>query len=144
MRIMVVNGVNINFLGIREKNVYGDKTFEAFCKSLNDYALEKGVELTLFQSNCEGEIVDALQRAYLEKYDGVIINPGAYTHYSYAIYDALKSISLPCIEVHFSNVHARDEFRKNCVTTGACTGQICGLGEMGYKLAIDALAENIK
>lgn len=144
MKIMLINGVNLNFVGIREKNIYGSKDFSAMCADIKAYADKKGIALTLFQSNSEGEIVDCLQKAYFEKYDGVIINPGAHTHYSIAIYDAIKSISLPCVEVHLSNVHAREDFRKNCVTTGACVGQICGFGEMGYKMAIDALAEMCK
>ncbi|MBE7012874.1 MAG: type II 3-dehydroquinate dehydratase [Ruminococcaceae bacterium] len=144
MKIMVINGVNLNFVGIREKNIYGDKSFESLCNGIKEYAEQKGVEVTLFQSNCEGEIVDALQRAYFEGYDGVIINPGAYTHYSYAIYDAIKSISIPCIEVHMSNVHSREDFRKIGVTTAACKGQISGFGENSYKLAIDALTEYVK
>lgn len=144
MKIMVINGVNLNFVGIREKNIYGDKSFESLCNGIKEYAEQKGVEVTLFQSNCEGEIVDALQRAYFEGYDGVIINPGAYTHYSYAIYDAIKSISIPCIEVHMSNVHSREDFRKIGVTTAACKGQISGFGENSYKLAIDSLTEYVK
>lgn len=143
MKIMIINGVNLNFVGIREKNIYGDKDFESMCKGITEYAKTKNVDVAFFQSNCEGEIVDALQRAYFEKYDGVIINPGAHTHYSIAIFDAIKSINIPCVEVHLSNVHAREDFRKNCVTTGACMGQICGFGETGYKLAIDALAEKL-
>ncbi len=144
MKIMIINGVNLNFVGIREKNIYGDKSFESLCNGIKEYATQKGVEVTLFQSNCEGEIVDALQKAYFEGYDGVIINPGAYTHYSYAIYDAIKSISIPCIEVHMSNVHAREDFRKIGVTTAACKGQISGFGENSYKLAIDSLSEYVK
>lgn len=144
MKIMLINGVNLNFLGIREKGIYGNKDFATICAELEAYAKEKDIDLTLFQSNSEGEIVDCLQKAYLEKYDGVIINPGAHTHYSIAIFDAIKSISLPCVEVHLSNVHAREEFRKNCVTTGACIGQICGFGDMGYKMAIDALVAQVK
>ncbi len=144
MKIMLINGVNLNFVGIREQGIYGSKNFEAICNDVKVYAESRGAELTLFQSNHEGEIVDCIQKAYYEKYDGVIINPGAHTHYSVAIYDAIKSISLPCVEVHLSNVHAREDFRKNCVTTGACIGQICGFGELGYKLAVDALLERIK
>lgn len=144
MKIMLINGVNLNFVGIRETSVYGNKDFKSMCDSVNEYAQSKGADVTFFQSNCEGEIVDAIQSAYLEKYDGIIINPGAHTHYSIAIYDALKSVNIPCVEVHLSNVHAREDFRKNCVTTGACIGQICGFGEMSYKLAVDALTEYLK
>lgn len=144
MKIMLINGVNLNFLGIREKNIYGNKDFETICNEIKEYADEKGVDITLFQSNCEGAIVDQLQKAYIENYDGVIINPGAYTHYSYAIYDAIKSIGIPCIEVHLSNIFEREDFRKNCVTTPACADQIYGLGDKGYLVAIDRLAEMLK
>lgn len=144
MKVMLINGVNLNFVGIREKAVYGNKDFSSMCADIEAYGKEKGIEITFFQSNSEGEIVDCLQKAYFEKYDGVIINPGAHSHYSIAIFDAIKSISLPCVEVHLSNVHAREEFRKNCVTAGACVGQICGFGELGYKMALDALAETRK
>lgn len=144
MKIMLINGVNLNFVGIREKAVYGNKNFSSMCADIQAYAREKGIDLTLFQSNSEGEIVDCLQKAYFENYDGVIINPGAHSHYSIAIYDAIKSISLPCVEVHLSNIHSREEFRKKCVTAGACVGQICGFGELGYKMALDALAEKCK
>ena len=144
MKIMLINGVNLNFLGIREKNIYGNKDFETICNEIKEYADEKGVDITLFQSNCEGTIVDQLQKAYIENYDGVIINPGAYTHYSYAIYDAIKSIGIPCIEVHLSNIFEREDFRKNCVTTPACADQIYGLGDKGYLVAIDRLAEMLK
>ena len=141
MKLMLINGVNLNFVGIREKNVYGDKDFESICQDVKKYAESKNVEITLFQSNIEGEIVDALQRAYKENYDGVIINPGAYSHYSIAICDAIKSICIPCVEVHISNVHAREDFRKNCVTATACRAQLCGFGEYGYKMAIDAFLQ---
>ena len=144
MKIMLINGVNLNFLGIREKNIYGNKDFETICNEIKEYADKNGIEITLFQSNCEGAIVDQLQKAYIEKYDGVIINPGAYTHYSYAIYDAIKSIGIPCIEVHLSNIFEREDFRKNCVTTSACADQVYGLGDKGYLVAIDRLAEMLK
>lgn len=144
MKIMLINGANLNFVGIREKGIYGNKDFASICADIEVYAKEKGVDITLFQSNSEGEIIDCLQKAYFDKYDGVIINPGAHTHYSIAIFDAIKSISLPCVEVHLSNVHAREEFRKHCVTTGACIGQICGFGDLGYKMAIDALVAQAK
>ena len=144
MKIMLINGVNLNFLGIREKNIYGNKDFETICNEIKEYADAKGIDITLFQSNCEGAIVDQLQKAYIEKYDGVIINPGAYTHYSIAIYDAIKSIGIPCIEVHLSNIFEREDFRKNCVTTPACADQIYGLGDKGYLVAIDRLAEMLK
>ena len=138
MKIMLINGVNLNFLGIREVGIYGKENYDSICKDVTEYAKEKNVELTCVQSNIEGEIVNFIQQAYTEKYDGIIINPGAFTHYSIAILDAIKSVSLPCIEVHFSNVHNREEFRHTSVTAPACIGQICGFGAYGYKMAIDA------
>lgn len=140
MKILVINGPNINFLGIREQNVYGNKTYQTLCTDLQKYAQEKNIELTLQQSNIEGEIVGFIQAAY-NKFDGLVINPAAYTHYSIAILDALKAVNLPTIEVHISNIHAREDFRKKSVTAPACVGQICGLGFHGYKLAIDALCQ---
>ena len=139
MKIMLINGVNLNFLGIREKDVYGNENYDSICENLCEYAKGKNVDLICLQSNVEGEIVNFIQKAYTEKYDGIIINPGAYTHYSIAIFDALKSVNLPCIEVHMSNIHKREEFRHKSVTAPACVGQICGFGAYGYKMAIDAL-----
>lgn len=139
MKIMLINGVNLNFLGIREVGIYGNKNYDSICVEACEYAKGKNVDLTCVQSNVEGEIVNFIQKAYTEKYDGIIINPGAFTHYSIAILDAIKSVNLPCIEVHLSNVHNREEFRKNSVTAPACIGQICGFGAYGYKMAIDAL-----
>ncbi|SFD15491.1 type II 3-dehydroquinate dehydratase [Clostridium uliginosum] len=139
MKIMVINGPNLNMIGVREKGVYGTKSFEDICKYINTEGEKRGHEITLFQSNCEGEIIDELQKAYLEKYDGIIINPGAYTHYSYAIHDAIKGINIDTVEVHLSNVHAREDFRKKSVTAPACIGQMCGFGEHGYILAMKAL-----
>lgn len=142
MKIMLLQGPNLNFLGIREKNVYGTQGYDDVCREIKEFAFLKGVELDCFQSNSEGEIIDKIQQCYLEKYDGVIINPGAYTHYSYAIYDAIKSVNIPFVEVHLSNIHTRDEFRKNSVTAPACAGQICGFGTMGYKMALSYFLES--
>ena len=139
MKLMLINGVNLNFLGIREVSVYGNENYDSICEELTEYAKGKNANLTCVQSNVEGEIVNFIQKAYTEKYDGIIINPGAYTHYSIAIFDALKSVNLPCIEVHMSNIHKREEFRHISVTAPACVGQICGFGAYGYKMAIDAL-----
>ena len=136
---MLLQGPNLNFLGIREKSIYGDDDYNTICDNLKTYASSLDIELECFQSNCEGEIIDAIQRCYFEKYDGVIINPGAYTHYSYAISDAIKSVNLPFVEVHLSNIHTREEFRKNSVTAPACIGQICGFGAYGYRMALDYL-----
>ena len=141
MRIMVINGPNLDFLGIREKNIYGCETYEALKNSIYAWAKALGFEADVFQSNIEGEIVNAIHRAYVEKFDGMIINPAAYTHYSIAILDALKAVSLPAVEVHLSNIHSREDFRHTSVTAPACIGQICGFGFTGYKLAMEALKE---
>ncbi len=142
MKIMLIQGPNLNFLGIREKGVYGTKGYDDICRETKEYAFLKGIELDLFQSNSEGEIIDCIQKCYFDKYDGVIINPGAYTHYSYAIYDAISSVQLPFVEVHLSNIHKRDEFRHKSVTAPACVGQICGFGAYGYKMAVNYFAED--
>lgn len=143
MKIMIINGPNLNMLGTREKAVYGTKNYIEVCNYVKTLGEEKGHGIDIFQSNIEGEIINFLQKAYFEKYDGVIINPGAYTHYSYAIHDAIKGISdIPTVEVHLSNIHAREEFRKESKTAPACIGQISGFGEFGYIMAINAL-ENI-
>lgn len=143
MKIMVVNGPNINMLGIREPGVYGEQSYADLENYIEKYAEGLGAEAVVMQSNSEGEIIDYIHYA-LGSCDAIVINPGAYTHYSYAIYDALNSVNLPAIEVHISNIHKRDEFRHKSVTAPACIGQICGLGFMGYTLAIDYLVKNIK
>ena len=144
MKFMVINGPNINMIGVREKTIYGTKSFSDICDYIISEGEKKGHKIELFQSNCEGKIIDYLQRAYFENYDGVIINPGAYTHYSYAIHDAIKgNVGIPTVEVHISNVHAREEFRKESKTAPACIGQLCGFGEKGYILAMDALEDYI-
>ncbi len=144
MKILVLNGPNLNFLGIREKGIYGSKDYKDLLEMLQKKADDLGIELETFQSNSEGEIIDRIQKAHLDKVDGIVINPGAYTHYSYAIRDALASILCPIIEVHISNVHKREEFRHVSVTAPVCTGQIVGLGLKGYLLAMDALVMEIK
>ncbi len=144
MKILVLNGPNLNFLGIREKGIYGSKDYKDLLEMLQKKADDLGIELETFQSNSEGEIIDRIQKAYLDKVDGIVINPGAYTHYSYAIRDALASVLCPIIEVHISNVHKREEFRHVSVTAPVCTGQIVGLGLKGYLLAMDALVMEIK
>lgn len=139
MRILVINGPNLNFLGIREKGIYGTQDYNYLLSLLEEKAKTTKHIIETFQSNCEGEIIDRIQKAYYDKVDGIIINPGAYTHYSYAIRDALASITVPKIEVHISNIHQREEFRHNSVTAPVCTGQIAGLGLQGYLLAVDAI-----
>ena len=135
MKILVINGVNLNMLGVREPGVYGTETLETLETSLKKAAEELGCEVDFFQSNFEGEIVEKIHST-LGAYDGAIINPGAFTHYSYAIHDAIKSVPVPFVEVHISNIHQREEFRHKSVIAPACTGQICGLGFKGYELAM--------
>lgn len=140
MKILVLNGPNLNMVGIREKEIYGTRNYNDIVDYIKEEGAKRGHEIDVLQSNYEGQIIDWLQKAYFEQYDGVIINPGAYTHYSYAIHDAIKAISdIPAVEVHLSNVHAREEFRHKSVTAPACIGQLCGFGEFGYILAIQAL-----
>lgn len=143
MKIMIINGPNLNMVGVREKGIYGTKSFNDICDYIKEEGKKRGHDLSLFQSNCEGAIIDKLQQAYYEKFDGIIINPGAYTHYSYAIHDAIKGIQIPTVEVHLSNIHTREEFRHKSVTAPACIGQMCGFGEKGYLLAMIALEECI-
>lgn len=140
MKIMVINGPNINLLGVREPGIYGESSYADLENYIENYAEQKDTEAVILQSNGEGELIDFIHHA-LGNYDAIIINPGAYTHYSYAIYDALLSVGLPTIEVHISNIHKRDEFRHKSVTAPACIGQICGLGFRGYTLAMDYLIE---
>ena len=146
MKLMVINGPNLNMLGIREKNIYGTFTYEDLCKYIETYPnyKEKDIDFTFLQTNHEGEIVDYLHKAYTEKYDGVVLNAGGYTHTSVAIHDAIKAVSIPTVEVHISNIHAREEFRKVCMTSPACVGQITGLGKLGYVLAVVYLTEERK
>ena len=146
MKIMIINGPNLNMLGIREKNIYGTFTYEDLCKYIETYPnyKEKDIDFTFLQTNHEGEIVDFIHKAYTEKYDGIVLNAGGYTHTSVAIHDAIKAVSIPTVEVHISNIHAREEFRKICMTSPACIGQITGLGKLGYVLAVVYLTEERK
>jgi 3-dehydroquinate dehydratase II len=145
MKILVVNGPNLQLLGKREIDVYGKISLKEIEERLTKKAstLNKHIELDFFQSNHEGDILDKISSSFIENYDGVIINPAAYTHTSIAIYDALKAIQLPVVEVHISNIYKREEFRKHSVITAACTGQITGLGIDGYELALQALIKII-
>lgn len=138
-KILVVNGPNINILGKRELEIYGDLSYNNLVDELKSYAKKKDVCLDEFQSNSEGAIIDKLQELIDGEYDALIINPAAYSHYSYAIYDALKAIKIKKVEVHLTNIFARDEFRKTSVTAGACDGVISGFGFDSYRLAIDHL-----
>lgn len=137
---LVINGVNLNMLGVREPGIYGSETLEALTAQIEKKATELGCKVDFFQSNYEGAICEEIQQA-LGEYDGIIINPGAFTHYSYAIRDALGSVKLPAIEVHISNIHKREEFRHKSVIVAECIGQICGLGFKGYELALEALCD---
>ena len=130
-------------LGIREKGIYGTRDFEDVCNYIKEEGQKRNIDITLFQSNIEGEIINTIHKAYYENYDGIIINPGAYTHYSYAIFDAIKAVNITTVEVHLSNIHAREEFRHKSVIAPACIGQICGFKEFGYVMAMEALKEYI-
>lgn len=144
MKLLVINGPNLNFLGIREKTVYGNQDFNYLLSMLSEKAVKENITIDTFQSNCEGDIIDRIQKAYFDETQGIIINPGAFTHYSYAIRDALASMDMPIIEVHISNVHKREEFRHVSVTAPVCTGQIVGMGLNGYILAVDAMLQLLK
>lgn len=141
-KIYVINGPNINFLGVRQKSIYGKDDYQSLCKYIESEIEKYNIEVEIYQSNSEGEIIDIIQKSY-EKADGIIINPGAYTHYSYAIYDALKSIDKPVVEVHLTNIHNREIFRSKSITAAACIGQISGFGFLSYGLGIQALVSNI-
>lgn len=139
MKILVINGPNLNFLGIREKGIYGNTTYQDLVELLEKKGREVGSEIVVFQSNHEGAIIDRIQEAYFDKTEGIIINPGAFTHYSYAIRDALASVEIPKVEVHISDITKREEFRKNSVTKEVCDSQIYGKGIPGYLEAVDYL-----
>lgn len=139
MKILILNGPNINFLGIREKNIYGHVYYDELCEYIKNYAKNNDIEIEIVQNNIEGELINCLQKAYFEKFDGVIINAGAYTHTSLALSDAIKSINIPTVEVHLSNIHSREEIRQKSLIANACIGQIIGFGIDSYILAIAAL-----
>lgn len=142
MKFLVINGPNLNLLGSREPDIYGNTGYDALCQRIRQSAESMNVEVECFQSNHEGAIIDRLHAA-VGTYDGIVINPGAYTHYSYAILDALKAINIPAVEVHISNIHKREEFRHKSVTAAGCDGQICGLGQFGYVAAMGYLIEKL-
>lgn len=139
MKILVINGPNLNMLGIREPEIYGDKSFKALENFIRECAKELGIEVSLFQSNHEGEIVDIIQSAY-GVFDGIIINPAAYTHTSVAILDALKAVGIPTVEVHLSDINEREEFRRHSFISLVAKKTICGLGFEGYKKALEYFA----
>lgn len=138
MRILVINGPNLNMLGIREPDIYGKNTYADLCGLIENYAKEKDIEVKIFQSNHEGCIVDEIQAAY-GKFDGIVINPAAYTHTSVAILDALKSVAIPAVEIHISDVSVREEFRQISYAGMACEKSFIGLGFEGYLRGIDYL-----
>lgn len=144
MKILVLNGPNINMLGIREPQIYGSETYEDLKQTVKNYADSKNIEIEFYQSNHEGDLVDAIQRAYFDKFDGIVFNPAAYTHTSIAILDALKSVDIPTVEVHISDVGSREAFRQISYIREYVISTITGKGIKGYNLAIDALQKVIK
>lgn len=138
-RFLILNGPNINFTGIREVGVYGAETYASILDYIRGEAERLGCEVEFYQSNHEGDLIDALQKAHTEGLDGVVFNPGGYTHTSVALHDAIASITPPVIEVHFSNIQSREGYRHVSLTAPACRGQIAGLGKKGYVLAMEAL-----
>ena len=138
MRIIVINGPNLNMLGIREPGIYGSESYESLCNMIRVYADKQGIDIELFQSNSEGAIIDKIHSAYGEK-DGIVINPAGYTHTSVAILDALKAVNIPTVEVHISDINSREEFRKVSITGNAAEKIIAGHGFAGYIEAIDFL-----
>lgn len=141
MKVYIVNGPNLNMLGIREPDIYGRHTYEDLVNELTAYCVEKDVEPIFVQSNHEGELVTAIQNAYFEGADGIVINPAAYTHTSVALLDALKAIALPAVEVHLSDISSREDFRQISFVREACIATISGKGFDGYKEAIDVLLQ---
>ncbi|MDF2889680.1 MAG: aroQ [Clostridia bacterium] len=142
-KLLVINGPNLNMLGIRDTSMYGIKTLQDINQEISCAAEKNHLEVDFFQSNIEGEIINTIQGAY-GAYQGIIINPGAYTHYSYAIRDAIEAVNLPVIEVHISNIYKREEFRRKSVISDVCLGQINGLGYAGYIYALEALNRYLK
>ena len=142
LKFLVINGPNLNMLGIREPSIYGDFTYPMLCDFIQEKAETMKIETSFFQSNHEGDIIDKIHEAY-QKFDGIVINPGAFTHYSYAILDALKAVAIPTAEVHISDVNEREEFRKISVVRPACCVTVSGRGYDGYIEAMAELAEKI-
>jgi 3-dehydroquinate dehydratase type II len=141
MNILIINGPNLNMLGIREPEIYGKQTYQALESFLKTQANALGIEAEILQTNHEGVIVDKIQAAYYNKTDAIIINPGAFTHYSYAIRDAIKAVGLPTVEVHLSDVNHREEFRKISVIADVCVARFIGHGFDGYRQALEFLKE---
>ena len=143
MRILILNGPNLNLLGQREPGIYGTENYEYLCSLCKQHGQAKGAQVTCFQSNHEGDLIDMIHGA-MGVYDGIVFNPGAYTHYSYALHDALKAVPVPCVEVHISDIQTREEWRRISVTAPACVKQIYGLGLQGYLVAMDYFLEGEK
>ena len=143
MNILVINGPNLNLLGIREPAHYGRETYASLCGRIESHCQSRGVEVTLYQSNHEGAIVDEIQAA-MGVYDGIVMNPGAYTHTSIAIPDALRAVGIPCVEIHISDVNSREEYRKISYVRPACIGAVIGHGTDGYLEAIDLLLAHLE
>ena len=139
MHIYIINGPNLNMLGIREPDHYGKTDYTTLTEGLREYCRGIGVECTLYQSNHEGDLVDKIQQAYFDGADGIVINPGAYTHTSVAILDAVKAVSVPTVEVHISDPDKREEFRRISYVREACIATVCGMGTDGYLRAVDTL-----
>ncbi len=144
MKLLVINGPNLNFLGIREKGIYGTQDYQYLLDLIQKKAQDTGCEIETYQSNHEGAIIDRIQEAYFDGTEGIVINPGAYTHYSYAIRDALASITVPKVEIHISDITKREEFRKTSVTKDACEHQIYGQGLDGYLMAVDYILDAVQ
>ena len=144
MKILVINGPNLNRLGIREPEVYGSSTYEDLCEMIKSYCKENNIDVEIHQSNCEGKLVSMIQQAYFDKVDGIVFNPAAYTHTSIALLDALKSVNIPCVEVHISDVSKREDFRQVSYIRSACFKSIMGEGFNGYISAIKALIDYLK
>lgn len=144
MKILVLNGPNMNMLGIREPEIYGRETYDDLVNMVSDHAKKLGIDVSFFQSNHEGELVDTIQKAYFDKIDGIVFNPAAYTHTSVAIADAVKAVSIPTVEVHVSDVSSRESFRQISYVRSACVKTVRGLGLRGYIAAIDFLFENYR
>lgn len=141
-KYLILNGPNINLTGLREKSVYGAQTYDDLIAMVRQEAEQLGCEVRCVQSNHEGALIDAIQQAYFDGFDGIVFNPGGYTHTSVALHDAVASVPIPTVEVHMSNVHAREAYRHVSMTASACRGQIVGFGFMGYLMALRALMED--